>query len=261
MARLRPRLAFAVVSLLLGVGLHAQVAEAPRLFVGQEAAIEEFLRQAEVVKYQDISLGVTRPTRAWLAPGGLVTSIAWKPIRPGMYKGFYESYKSEIAAYEIDKLVELHMVPPTIERKLNGITGAVIMWLDNMRMWRDLSKEKPATPRWNAQMVRMKMFDVLIGNTDRNAGNILIDENWTVYLIDHSRAFSNLKEPRPSFGMIDRPLWTRMQALTEEQLQVAVGPWVEKRAIRAILERRNEMAKAIDKMVAQRGDRVYIHEN
>ena len=31
--------------------------------------------------------------------------MAWKTIRPGFHSGYWESYKSEIAAYELDKLL------------------------------------------------------------------------------------------------------------------------------------------------------------
>jgi hypothetical protein len=257
----RTSVTLAVLSLALTASLRAQVAETPRLFVGREAEIEEYLRTAEVVKYQDIALGVTRPTRAWLTPGGPVGSVAWKPLRPGLYRGFQESYKSEIAAYEMDKLLQLHMVPPTVERKIDGITGAVIMWLDNMRMWRDLKSRKPGTRQWNAQMVRMKMFDALIGNIDRNAGNILVDESWTVYLIDHSRAFVEEKEPPGTFTLVDAALWDRMQALDEPTLTQAVGQWVTPKCVTAMLTRRDRMAKNIAKLVEKRGEvRVFLRE-
>lgn len=250
-----------VIAALAAVALHAQVTLPERPYVGREQEIEEFLRTAEVVKYRDLSLGVTKPTRAWLAPGGPFDSVAWKPLRPGMYRGFYESYKSEIAAYEMDKALELHMVPPAVERKLNGISGAVIMWLDNMRMWRDLEDDKPATAYWNRQMVRMKMFDSFIGNIDRNAGNILVDENWSVYLIDHSRAFVPQKEPPVTFTMVDRPVWERMQALDEQQLRAIVGPWVTEGGLKGILARREKMARAIEAMVKKRGEaRVFLRE-
>jgi hypothetical protein len=34
-----------------------------------------------------------------------------KSIKPGRHKGFWESDKSEIAVYELDKLLDLKMVP------------------------------------------------------------------------------------------------------------------------------------------------------
>ncbi len=251
----------AALLVLTAAALGAQAPALPRVYSDREAEIEAFLRTAAIAKYKDITLGVTRPTRAWLEPGGPVESVAWKPLRPGMYRGFYESYKSEIAAYVMDKLLDLHMVPPTVERNLNGVSGAVIMWIDNTRMWRDLESRKPATRYWNTQMVRMKMFDALIGNIDRNAGNILVDDNWTVYLIDHSRAFVPYKETSVKLIQVDAPLWARMKALDATRLNEALGQLVERRCIDAILARRDRMEKSIEKLVAKNGEaRVYIHD-
>jgi hypothetical protein len=244
------------------VSLGAQTA-APvtgHLFTGREAEIEAFLRTARVVKYEDLGLGVTRPARAWLEPGGPCGSLAWKAIRPGFYKGFWESYKSEIAAYQLDRRLELHMVPPAVERRLNGRDGAAIMWLDGMRMWRDIPKEKPVTREWNAQVVRMMLFDALIGNDDRNAGNVLVDDEWRMYLIDHSRAFHTSPRVRVELAQVDAPLWSRIKALDEPRLVSALGAWIERRAIRVMLERREKIQEQIDAMVARRGaESVFIH--
>ena len=235
------RNALLLVALAL-VAARAQVVAPARVFIGHETEIEEFLRTAPIERVEELSLGVTRPSRAWLQAGGPVASAAWKPIRPGTYKGFRESYQAEIAAYEMDKLLELHMVPPAVERTLNGKAGALIMWIDGVRMWRDVP-EKPTTPEWKLQMVRMGMFDALIGNVDRNAGNILIDDRWTVYLIDHSRAFVGFTSLPFDIKTFDPSLWARMRALDEPRLQAALGRWVERKAIRAILSRRDKMAK------------------
>ena len=54
--------------------------------------------------------------------------IAFKPIRPGNYHGHFESYESEIAAYELDKLLGLGMTPPTVEKRIAGDVGAAVMW-------------------------------------------------------------------------------------------------------------------------------------
>mgnify|MGYP006173144813 CR=1 FL=1 len=46
------------------------------------------------------------------------------------------------------------------------------MTLPSVRTWKTAEKE-PTPPHWDVQAVRMKMFDNLIGNIDRNAGNLL----------------------------------------------------------------------------------------
>ena len=49
-----------------------------------------------------------------------------------MRDGYFESYKSEVAAYELDKLLSLNMVPPVVERRVNNDLGAAIMWVDGV---------------------------------------------------------------------------------------------------------------------------------
>ena len=56
----------------------------------------------------------------------------------------------------------------------------------------------------------MKMFDNFICNKDRNAGNLLVDDDWNLYLIDHSRAFINDQDLAVKMEHIDREFWDRM---------------------------------------------------
>ena len=218
---------------------------------------EEYLRTAKVGKITDIPVGVTRPRRAYLAPGGLAASFAWKPIKPGMQSGYFESYKSEIAAYEFDKLLGLNMVPVVVERRIDGDLGAAIMWVEGVRSWESvLPLPKPAT--WGFQLARMKMLDDLIGNSDRNKGNLLVDADWHVFLIDHSRAFAtDLKLPQ-ELQNIDRKLWERMLALDEPGLKASMGTWLDSRQIQALLRRRDAMKKKIDTLVAKHGNTVFF---
>ena len=83
-----------------------------RTWVGQAEAIEACLKTAEVIALEDVVAGVTKPMKATLAPGGPVEVFAWKDIKPGIYQGHWESYKAEVAAYKLDKLLELGMIPP-----------------------------------------------------------------------------------------------------------------------------------------------------
>jgi len=153
------------------------------------------------------------------------------------------------------------MVPPTVERKIGSSTGAVVLWVENVSGW-DVNKDihGPDATAWARELVRMKMFDLLCGNIDRNQGNLLYDAEYHVVLIDHSRAFVDTVDMTKyqKYLFVDQPLWERMRALTMESLQPAVGKWVSKGCLIAILQRRDRMGVEIERMRAKRGDAVWL---
>ena len=225
----------------------------PKIWVGREAEIEEYIRTAKIDRYETVPIGVTKPKRAFFVAGGPVASIAWKPLRPGMRKGYWESYKAEIAAYELDKLLGMHMVPPAVERR-DSDTGAAVLWVENIKGWKiDQPIRGPDPVAWDRQVITMKMFDNLIANTDRNAGNLLYDEEYHLILIDHSRAFTTTKKLVNGGKMrrIDKDYWNRIQALTPEQVTAALSKWLSKNEIKAIFERREAMEAEIEKLVSK----------
>ena len=232
--------------------------ESARTWIGRAEQIEQFIREADVVDIEDIGTGVTNPKRAELAPGGVVARIAFKPIRPGNYQGSFESYESEIAAYELDKLLGLGMVPPTVEKRIAGDVGAAIMWAAPTRSFREIGGP-PTAPvaqlaRWNYQLIRAKMFHNLIYNKDPNLGNWLVDPAWNLILIDHSRAFTTPRRMVHELTRVDQDLWDRFMALDGATLKATLGKWLLGDGhIRAILERRDQMAQDIEALVAERG--------
>jgi hypothetical protein len=222
-----------------------------RTWQGRHAEIEEYLRTAPFEKLQELPIGVTKPMRGYFPEGGLVRSAAWKQLPPGRTKGYWESYKSEIAAYELDKFLGLDMVPPVVEKRWKHELGAAILWVEPVRSWKEV-ENLPKPEHWNLQVIRMKMFDNLIGNIDRNAGNLLVDAEWNLFLIDHSRAFISDSKLPTVMTRIDRGLWDRMLALDEPTLTGALGKWTDRSGIRAMLKRRDNMKTAIDGMLKTR---------
>jgi hypothetical protein len=225
------------------------------VWAGHEPEIEQLLAHGKVGKLEDVPIGVTKPQRATLE--GSPLRFAWKPLTPGYSKGFMESYKAEIAAYKLDRLLKLNMVPPIVERNMNGKNGAAVYWVENVRGW---SVEKPPQgpePSWSLQLTRMKMFDLLIANIDRNQGNLIYDSDWHLFLIDHSRAFTGKKDLKgiAPLGRVDRELWNRMAALTLEDLDRGLDKWVGDREKKAILQRRDLMAKEIATKIAKQGEK------
>jgi hypothetical protein len=243
--------------------LHAQApatgsADSARTWVGHEARIEAHLKSAEVVRLEDIGTGVTKPRRAYLTPADPVASLVWKVLPPGRPAGYWESYKSEIAAYELDKLLNLRMIPPTVERQIDGEVGAAVMWVDGPRSVKQLGGKVPSGPAWGTALRKMLLFDNLIGNPDRNAGNIMVGPPGELILIDHSRAFVTGRDLPNKVERVDAELWEAVMALTREDLARVLRPWIDDGAIDAILNRRTRMAAEVDKLVAKKGRALVI---
>ena len=222
---------------------HAQSTAEPqsaKIWVGRHHEIEEYLKTAECTSMRRSGSNIV--ARCTLRPGGPIAMMAWKSQPPGFYRGFWESYKGEIAAYELDKLLKMDMVPPTVERQLDGSNGAAQQWVEDV-----VDATDPALPtgenraRWEAQLVRMTMFDNLIGNRARNRRNMLRDPAWNLILIDHLQAFGVEPElPHKSSG-VDERFWAQIDRLTQRQLDAALRAWLNQPEIDAILARRERM--------------------
>lgn len=176
-----------IASLLLPAGarvaaehaVRGQTAAAPaasaKIWEGRNAEFEAYLRDAEIDHFEDIPLGVTHPKRAYLKPGGLVASVAWKVLPPGRPNGYWESYKAEIAAYELDKLLGMGMVPVAVEKTWKREKAAAIMWLSPVHPWKEM-QDRPKPASWVPQVARMKMLDDLICNRIATRGTC----SWTI---------------------------------------------------------------------------------
>jgi hypothetical protein len=265
--RRRAALALAALALALSfVSIRAQetaAANGTKIWIGRAAEMEAYLKSAEVDRVEGTAVGVTKPRHVFLKPGGPFTEMAWKVLPPGMYNGYHESYQTEIAAYEMDKILEMNMVPPTVERTINGQTGAAVMWINGTKNFKELGGVPNPPARmlglWNRELVFAKMFDDFIGNSDPNLGNWLKDDEWNIILIDHSRSFGTDKTLTHELTRIHKGLWDRMMALTEDQIaQSPAGKFLEKKEIHGMFERRAAMQKIVDKLVKTKGDAAFV---
>ncbi len=232
-----------------------------KIWIGHYDEYESFLKSVPFQRVEGINLGVTSPRHAFFAPGGLAPSAAWKPLKPGNYEGYFESYKSEIAAYKLDRLLELDMVPPTVERTYRGETGSLQLWVENSRMMKQILDEKlhaPDAEEWSIQLARQRAFDDLVADIDDNQGNMLVDRAWNLIKIDHSRAFTNTMaqpfEVGKTLNRIDRHFYTRLKALDRATVDREIGSLLETRGVPSLMSRRDAMVKAFEKLAREKGD-------
>ena len=101
---------------------------------------------------------MTNPLRATLTDGQVTHDAHIQKVdifklkiktRQGTEFGFSDSYKYNIAAYRLDKVLDLGMVPVSVERKVAGDSVAVRWWVDDVLMTgveRYQKKNPPAGP-------------------------------------------------------------------------------------------------------------------
>ena len=230
-----------------------------KVWIGRYDEYAEYLRTAKVDKVESVPIGVTKPERAFFALGGLARSAAVKHLPPGNRSGFWESYKSEVAAYELDRLLGMDMVPPTVERRVGSDLASVQLWVEGCRLLKELDQSKCPNPtEWAKQVCRQRVFDNLVANVDRNQGNLLVDEAWNMILIDHSRAFAADRMPfEKDMARVDRPFFDALKALDQARLMEHVRPWLTSdREVRDILKRRDKIVARFEALARERGEAV-----
>ena len=256
MLNTRRRLSFAFVLALLG-GLSFPLAQAPATLT-DELAIEKFLREGKIVATRAAGKGITGSTRATLSDGTLTHDAQIQTVDQskavfttpkGIERDFRDSWTYNVAAYRVSKLIDLRMVPVSVERTWNSQRAAFTWWVDNVAMDEQTRDEKnieaPNQACWIEQVLLVRVFDALIDNTDRNQGNTLYTKDWRVWAIDHTRAFRRSREPKTFAAMprIDRGVLQRMEALTLPMLKKEIGRYLIDADLRLLLSRRDALVK------------------
>jgi len=228
-----------------------------KVWIGHYAEYEEFLKTAPIERLTAIPVGITHPRRAYFAPGGLAASAAVKDLRTGIRAGFWESYKSEVAAYEVDRLLGLDMVPPTVERRVEGNLVSVQLWVEGCRVIKQVDENAPHDPAaWDREIYRQRVFDNLIANIDDNAGNILVDPLWNLILIDHSRCFFSDAMPfEKQMRHIDRPFFDKLKTLDGATAMARLKPWVLSGSnVNGLLKRRDKIVAFFEARARELGE-------
>ena len=242
--------------------LQSAVPASSKIWIGRYAEFEAYLRTARIERFEGFKTGVTGPRHAFFTSGGLAASAVVKALPPGRRDGFFESYKSEIAAYKMDRLLQMDMVPPTVERYISGEPVSIQLFAEHTRMLSEIRAQNardPDTGRWNRQLHRVEVFADLVGDIDPNAGNWLFDPAWNFIKIDCSRCFTDtmteLFDPAKSIKQIDRPFFDRMKALDRAAVAREIGDLLtENNAMNALFRRRDSIVKAFEDLARTNGE-------
>jgi hypothetical protein len=237
--------------------------------------IKQFLLTAKVVHSQQSKKGITHTLRLTLSDGTVTHDASFqtvdehkaiKTLQSGTELNFVDSYKYNIAAYELAELLGTDdMLPVYVERKWRGNVGSLSWWLpvkmdEAERHGQKL--EAPDPDAWNKQMYKIRVFDLLVSDSDPNLTNVLIDENWKIWRIDFTRAFrlnTDLKEPTKALVRCDRQLLERLKALDANTLTEKTKGYLTKEEVKTVMGRRDKIVAYFQKLIAEKGENEVLY--
>ena len=242
----------------LGVAVGCAAARAAGRVGWTRAEQERFLKEAEVDLIGETLAGVTGSRRIVLKDGRTRHAAHWQtvhrylaatPTPSGVARNVLDSYRHNVAAYRLDRMLGLEMVPVAVVREIEGVPSALTWCVDDVWLTKLERKRRnrfpPDQKQWLEEDYIRRVFDQLIANTDRNQSNILITRDWRMWFIDHTRAFMREESLISQRDLVrcDERLWKGLAGLNEQVLAAEMDGLLDTACQRALLGRRDRIVE------------------
>ncbi len=246
------------ITLIDGTPIPREVRSISRILSNMDdAQLERFFRQAEVIETEEIGTGITKPLRVTQRMDGITRDAVFKHVdsEPDMQNRRAYSRKLdyadrnvfEIAAYRLDRMLDLQLIPVAVARNVDGKDGVLQDWVTGAINERDRLEDDIAFESHCKQYEQYRLrfvFDILIHNDDRNLTNILWHkEDFMLWFIDHTRAFrSPPRRPKQLRNVdlrVSDQLRARLSSLNEDNLTRELGDYLHPKQIESLLKRRD----------------------
>lgn len=230
--------------------------------------ILDFLAKGEVVSSQTVSTGITKPRKVLLRRGEIRMHALFRDVRrvkrvklprSGRVLELRDDRIFECAAYHLSRMLGLDSVPPVVRRRIDDQDGTLQVWIERSVMERnrhEADSQAPSEDLLLHQYRVMWIFDNLIFNDDRNKGNVLFDESWKLWMIDHTQAFRVYPElPYPGLlSHCEKDLFHRLRALDADFLRRRLGPFLEPAELEGLVQRRELIVELIQELIEEKGE-------
>jgi hypothetical protein len=270
-----PRRSGTVVLLALVLGAPFASAQEPARAVLTDAQRERFLLQARILSRHGVRQGIGTE-RATLALDGIEHEALIQAIDEYDLKvqptddteiGLRDNWRSNVAAYRLDRLLGLRMVPVTVERRDELNEASFTWWVDDILIdGTSRLKTKlggPAAEAWNRQMEAVRIFDQLIYIHNRQAGALLVDKDWRIWMIGHSRAFKGvpkLKSPKSLGARCPRGLLAALRRLDKATVEKSMVGLLDGPQIHGLLARRDAIVHHFEERIASSGEDAVLYD-
>jgi hypothetical protein len=160
-----------------------------------------------------------------------------------------KGFVPELAAYKLDRMLGLDMVPVTVHREIAGQQGT----LQFVPAETLSERERVVDGNWDKvpcslgrQRQAMYVFDTLIHNSARTPLSMLYSpDNWQLMLVNHENSFSTKKDRPTYLKNIELTIgdqWrTALLEIDDERLRAELGDVLDKGRLKALAKRRDAL--------------------
>jgi hypothetical protein len=214
--------------------------------------VEQYLRTANIVSViPDENLGRTVPWRIDLDDGKTKRKGFFKHIdrcRPDLLP---DCYKYELAAYELSKLLDLKVVPPTVFREVEGISGSLQMMVEGCQNFSAIQRKNlklPDPDKFKKTMLDIVVFENLTYCVCNDKDILVHMDNGHVCRVDFSEAFVPVHELLPGckIKQCSDGLAHNLKKLNEDQISAVLTPYLNEQEIEAVVIRKNLIIKELE---------------
>jgi hypothetical protein len=171
-----------------------------------------------------------------------------------------DSYRYDIAAYELSKLLGIDLIPPVVEREIGGRKGTLQVYLENCIREKDRRRKKlepPDIKAFDRGLEGGKVFVNLTYDDCYNLDDIYVHlEDWRVCRVDFSEAFAPMPELLPgcTITVCSKKLYTGLLKLGDESVRAGLGRYLNDEETGALLIRRDLLISKLKALIAEKGE-------
>ena len=228
----------------------------------EQKDLENYLRTAKIVSININQEGGR--TELWtvsLNDGKIARRAIFKYINRVRPTLLPDSYKYEIAAYELDKLLNINIVPPVVEREIKGLKGSLQLLVEgcineSVRKRRNIEPPEPLS--FQNALEEINVFVNLVYNERKDPDDILIHkEDWKVWRVDFSEAFSPSSEliPGCEITRCSKKLYQNLLKMDRDMVKAKLKPYLNDEEIEALLTRKNIIVEKIKQLIKEKGEK------
>jgi hypothetical protein len=230
-----------------------------------QSELEHFLRTAEITLIEKGKIpGRTNAWKITLFDGKQEKQAHFKFVSFNRPTPIADSYTYELAAYELDKLLDLGRIPPVVYREIDGVMGSLQIRIENC-IPLDFKQQKNLSPpdaeAFQNSLEELNVFENLVYCERKELDDVLIEqESWKVFRVDFGEAFNPTPKliPDQKITRCSKKLFENLIKLEDKVIESKLKELLNEDEASTLLQRKGLIIKTIQTLIQEQGEEAVL---